>query len=75
MHIIGTVLFIHILRGSMRTEADSNDPYVPPQQVEGKRWNNVQNGWNVGMECISPWNRCLALPLPFLKPEGQQGGD
>lgn len=27
------------------------------------------------MECISPWNRRLALSLPFLKPEGEQGGD
>ena len=35
-------------------EADANDPYVLPQQVEGKRWNRVENGWYVGMECVSP---------------------
>jgi len=27
------------------------------------------------MERISPWGRCLALSGPFLKPEGEQGGD
>lgn len=44
----------------MRTVADSNDPYVPPQQVEGKGgWNRVENGWSVGMEYISPWDRQL----------------
>lgn len=56
-------------------EADSGDPYIPPQQVEGKKWNRVENGWSVGMQCISPWDRCLALSLPFLKPEGEQGED
>ena len=56
-------------------ETDFNDPYVPSQQAEGKRWNRVENGRSVGMECVSPWDRCLALSLPFLKPEGEQGGD
>lgn len=33
-------------------EADPNNPYIPPQQVEGKRWNSIENGWSVGM-CVT----------------------
>lgn len=36
----------------MRTETDSKDPYLPPQQVEGKRWNRIENGQSIGMDCI-----------------------